>query len=73
MSLKEVKRINALVDTKPFFDQPLKTKQETYAKIVEMLKNNDDITEHLLSYLYHQNDYKLVGIDSSRLSNAVLP
>ena len=32
MPLKEVKRINALVDTKPFFDQPLKSKQETYVK-----------------------------------------
>ena len=32
MPLKEVKRINALVDTKPFSDQPLKSKQETYVK-----------------------------------------
>ena len=31
-----------------------------------MSKNNYYITEDLSSYLYHQNDYKLVGIDLSR-------
>ena len=28
MSLEEIKDFNALIDNKPFFDQPVKNKQE---------------------------------------------
>ena len=31
-----------------------------------MSRNDDYTTENLLDFLYHQNYYKLVGIDSSR-------
>ena len=30
--------INALIDNKPFFDQPVKNKQEAYKKLIEMSK-----------------------------------
>ena len=41
MPLVEIKDFNALIDNKPFFDQPVKNKQETYEKLIEMSKNDD--------------------------------
>ena len=49
MPLVEIKDFNALIDNKPFFDQPVKNKQETYEKPTEISRNDD-----LLDYLCHQ-------------------
>ena len=38
MPLVEIKDFNALIDNKPFFDQPIKNKQEAYEKLIEMPK-----------------------------------
>ena len=65
-SLVEIKDFNALIDNKPFFDQPVKDKQEAYEKLVEMSSNNHYTTGNLLDYLHHQKYYKLIGIDLSR-------
>ena len=35
MSLVEIKDFNALIDNKPFFDQPVKNKQDVYEKRTE--------------------------------------
>ena len=72
MPLVEIKDFNALVANKSFFDQLVKNKQEAYEKLVEMSRNNDYTTKNLLDYLYHQNYYKLIGIDLSRQTNASL-
>ena len=45
-----------LIDRKPFFEIPVKNKEEGYEQIIEMSKNNDYITGNLL-------DYKLIVID----------
>ena len=66
MSLVETKNFNALIDNEPFFDQPVKNKQEAYEKLVEMSRSNDYAAENLLDYLHHQKCYKLIGIDLSR-------
>ena len=58
----EMKDINVLIDSKPFFDQPVKNDQEAYEKLVEMSINNDYTTGNLLNYLYHQKCYKLIDI-----------
>ena len=50
MPLVEIKDFNALVDKKPFFDQPVKNKQEAYEKLVEVSRNNDYTTGNLLDY-----------------------
>ena len=60
---------NVLIDNKPFFDQPVKNKQEAHEKLIEMSRNDDCTTGNLLDYLYHQNYYKLIGIDISRQTN----
>ena len=39
-----------------------------YEKLVEMSER-----ENLLDYLYHQNYYKLIGIDLLRQTNTTIP
>ena len=52
-SLVEIKDSNALIDSKPFFDQPIKNKQEAYEKLHEMSRNDAYRTGDLLDYLYY--------------------
>ena len=49
--------------TKVFFDAPVKNKEETYEKIIEMSRNNDYTTGNLLDYEYCSNSYKLITTD----------
>ena len=67
--LVEIKDFNALIDNKPFFDKPVEKTRSVWKNLIEMLKNSDYTTENLLNYLYHQNYYKLIGIDLSRQIN----
>ena len=46
-----------------FFDIPIKNKEKTYEKIIEMGRNNDHTTGNLLDYEYFSNSYKLIAID----------
>ena len=62
MPLVEIKDFNALFDNKPFFDQPVKNKQDAYEKLIKMSRNDGYTMENLLDYLHHQKDYKLIGI-----------
>ena len=50
MPLVEIKDFNALIDNKPFSDQPLKNKLG-FEKLVKMSTNNDYTTTNLLDYL----------------------
>ena len=72
MPLVKIKDFNALIDNKPFFDQPVKNKLEANEKLVEMSRNNDYTTGNLSDYLYHQNYCKLIGIDLSRQTNTTI-
>ena len=45
---------------------PVKTKKETFEKIIEMSKNNDSTTGNLLDYEYFSKHYKLIEIDLSK-------
>ena len=65
MSLIEIKDFNALINNKSFFDQPVKNKQEAYEKLIEMSRNDNYTTNNLLDFSYHQNYYRLTGIDLS--------
>ena len=69
MPLVEIKDLNALIDNKPFFDQPVKNKQEAFEKLINMSKNNDYTTGNLLDFLYHQKYYKVIAINLSRQIN----
>ena len=41
MPLVEIADFNALINNKPFLDQPVKNKQEAYEKLIEMSRNNE--------------------------------
>ena len=53
MSLVEMKDFNVLIDNKPFFDQPVKKKQEVYQKLIEMSRNDYYTTGNLLDFSYN--------------------
>ena len=55
-----------LIDGKPFFEIPIKKKEEAYETIIEMGKNNDYTTGNLLDYEYFKDHYKLIAIDLSK-------
>ena len=44
MLLAEIKDFNASIDHEPFFDLPVKKKQEGYEKLAEMPRNTDYAT-----------------------------
>ena len=54
MLFVEIKDLNVLIDNNPFFNQPLKNKQEVYEKLIEMSRNNDYTTGNLLHYFCHE-------------------
>ena len=62
----EIKDVNGLINGKPFFEIPLKNKEEPYEQIIEMSKNNDYKTGNLLDYEYFKDHYKLIAIDLSK-------
>ena len=65
MPLVEIKEFNALIDNRPFLI--------AYEKLIEMSRNDGYTTGNLLDFSYHQNYYKLIGIDLSRQTNASIP
>ena len=73
MLFVEIKDLNVLIDNNPFFNQPLKNKQEVYEKLIEMSRNNDYTTGNLLHYFCHEKCYKRIGIDLSRQKIASIP
>ena len=58
--------INVLIDGKPFFEIPVKNKEEAYEQIIEMNKNNDYTTGNSLDYEYFKDHYQLIAIDLSK-------
>ena len=67
MSFVEIKDFNALIGNKPLFDTILWSTNE---KLVKISRNDDYEIGHILDFLYHQNYYKLIGIDLSRQLSA---
>ena len=45
---------------------PIKTEEEAYEKIIDISKNNEYTTVHLLDYDYFKKYYKLIAIDLSK-------
>ena len=62
----EIKDFNVLIDGKRFFNLPIKNKEGTYEKIIEMGKNNDYTNGNLLDYEFILKYYKLIAIDLSK-------
>ena len=62
----EIKDFNVSTDGKPFFEIPVKNKEEAYEAVIEMSKNNDYTTGNLLDYEYFKDHYILIAIDLSK-------
>ena len=62
----EIKDFNVLIDGKPFFEIPIKNKEEAYELIIEMSKNNDYRAGNLLDYEFFSKYYRLIAIDLSK-------
>ena len=62
----EIKDFNVLIDGKPFFEIPIKNKEEAYEQITEMSKNNGYTTGNLLDHEYFSKHYRLIAIDLSK-------
>ena len=57
---------NRLIDEKPFFEIPVKNKEEAYEAIIEISKNNDYTTGNLLDYEYFKDHHQLIAIYVSK-------
>ena len=55
-----------LIDGKPFFEIPVKNKEEAYEQIIEMSKNNDYATGNVLDYEYFKDQYQIIAIHLSK-------
>ena len=61
-----VKDFNVIIDKLEFFDLPIKTEEEAYAKIIDLSRNNEYTTGNLLDYDYFKKYYELIAIDLSK-------
>ena len=52
---------------------PVKNKEEAYAKIIEMSRNNDYTTGNLLEFAYFKENYRLIAIDLSKQTKLKYP
>ena len=48
----EIKDFNVLIDGKSVFDVPIKNKEETYEKIIEMSKNNTQLVIYWIMNIF---------------------
>ena len=64
----EIKDYNVIIDGKPFFEIPVKNREKTYEKIIEISKNSDYTTGNLLDYEYFKDHYKLIAINLTKQS-----
>ena len=62
----EIKDFNVLIDSKSFFNVPIKNKKGVHEANIEMSKNNDYTTGNLLDCEYFLNNYKLIAVDLSK-------
>ena len=62
----EIKDYNVLIDFQPFYDIPIKNKEETYKNIIKLFNQDNYTTGISLDYEYFSKHYKLIAIDLSK-------
>ena len=62
----EIKDYNVLTDLQPFYDIPIKNKEQTYKAISELYYHDNYATGNSLTYEYFCKHYKLIAIDLSK-------
>ena len=66
MPTVEIKDYNVLIDLQPFYDIPIKNKEQTYKAITELFNHDNYTTGNSLTYEYFSKHYKLIAIDLSK-------
>ena len=62
----EIKDYNFLIDLQPFYDIPIKNKEQTYKNITRLFYHDNYTTGNSLNYEYFCKYYKLIAIDLSK-------
>ena len=66
----EIKDYNFVLDgQEPFYEIPIKNKEETYKEITELIRDGDFTTGNSLDYNHRNTHYKLIPIDLSKQKN----
>ena len=63
MPTVDIKDYNVLIDLQPFYEMPIKNKEETYKAMTEFINHDNYTTGNFLTYEYFCNHYKLIAID----------
>ena len=62
----EIKDYNVIIDGEPFYEIPIKNKEETYKAIIELIRNDLLRTRNEFNFEYFCEHYKLIAIDLSK-------
>ena len=62
----EIKDYNVLIDLQPFYEIPIKNKEQTYKDIAELINYDNYTTGISLNYEYFCKHYKLISVDLSK-------
>ena len=62
----EIKDYNVIIDGEPFYEIPIKNKEETYKAITELIRNDSLRTGNEFDFEYFCEHYKLIAIDLSK-------
>ena len=62
----EIKDYNVIIDAEPFYEIPIKNKEETYNSITELIRSDLVRTGNEFDFDYFCEHYKLIAIDLSK-------
>ena len=62
----EIKDCNVIIDGEPFYEMPIKNKEETYKAITELIRNDLLRTGNEFNFDYFCEYYKLITTDLSK-------
>ena len=62
----EIKDYKVIIDGEPFYEKPIKNKEETYKAITELIRNDLLMTGNEFNFEYFCEHYKLIAIDLSK-------
>ena len=62
----EIKYYNIIIDGEPFYEIPIKNKEETYKAITDLITNDLLRTGNKFNFDYFSEHYKLIAIDLSK-------
>ena len=62
----EIKDYNIIIDGEPFYEIPIKNKEETYKAITELIRSDILRTGNKFNFDHFSEHYKLIAIDLSK-------